>query len=81
MAQTNLNIPIDEKLKKELEEFCSNAGIDISAVINMLIKTIVKEQKLPFGITMDSLSSGENIKQLKKVISDVKSVKTKLTER
>ena len=80
MAQTTLNVRIDEQLKSELEEFCSNVGMNISVAVNMFAKIVVREQRLPFEVAIDPFYSDENMKQLKKAIADVKSGKAKLTE-
>ena len=51
MAQTTLNIRIDEEIKKGLEEFCSNVGMNISVAVNMFAKAVIREQRLPFEVT------------------------------
>ena len=51
MAQTNLNIRIDEELKKQFEEFCSNVGINMTTAFNLFAKKVVSEQRIPFEIT------------------------------
>ena len=80
MAQTTLNVRIDEQLKNDLEKFCSNVGMNISVAVNMFAKIVVREQRLPFEVAIDPFYSDENMKRLKKAIADVKSGKAKLTE-
>ena len=53
MAQTTLNVRIDEQLKNELEEFCNNVGMNISVAVNMFAKAVVREQRLPFEVAVD----------------------------
>ena len=50
MEHTTLSIRIDSGDKKGFEKLCSNTGINVSTAINMLIKKVLKEQKLPFDI-------------------------------
>lgn len=72
VAQTNLNIRIDEDLKKQFEEFCANVGINMTTAFNMYAKKVVAEQKIPFEITADPFYSEKNIKHLKGVLEDIK---------
>lgn len=51
MAQTTaLCIRIDSNDKEEFDKFCDEVGINISAAINMYIKTVIREQRIPFEI-------------------------------
>lgn len=52
MAQTTLNIRIDEDVKKGLEEFCSAVGMNVSVAINMFAKAVIREQRLPFEVSL-----------------------------
>ena len=73
MAQKNLNIRIDEDLKKQFEDFCSHVGINMTTAFNMFAKKVVSEQRIPFEITADPFYSEKNMKYLKSVIADIES--------
>jgi DNA-damage-inducible protein J len=53
MAQTTLNVRIDEDVKKGLEDFCFAVGMNVSVAVNMFAKTVVREQRLPFEIAVN----------------------------
>ncbi len=53
MAQTNVNIRMDESTKKAFDLFCSEIGLSVSSVFNMFAKTVVREQRIPFEITTE----------------------------
>ena len=53
MAQTNVNIRMDENTKKAFDTFCSEIGLSVSSVFNMFAKTVVREHRIPFEITTD----------------------------
>lgn len=53
MAQTNVNIRMDEKTKKAFDAFCSEIGLSVSSVFNMFAKTVVREQRIPFEISAE----------------------------
>lgn len=71
MAQTTINVRMDEELKKQFENFCNDTGLNISTAINIFIKTVVRENQIPFKITGDPFYSEENISHLKKAISNL----------
>ena len=71
MAQTNINIRIDSKLKEDFDEFCSNIGMSMKTAFCVFAKKAVREQRIPFEITAeDPFYSNSNIERLKKSIKD-----------
>ena len=80
MAQANLSVRIDEKDKKSFEAFCNETGMNVSVAINMFIKSVLREHKLPFEIKTDPFYSESNIKYLEKIVSDIKEGKAKFEE-
>ena len=54
MSLTKLSLEIDENDKEKFERFCNNAGMDVSTGINIFIKTVLREHKIPFEISMSS---------------------------
>lgn len=80
MAQANLSVRIDENDKKSFETFCTETGMNVSVAINMFIKTVLREHKLPFEIKADPFYSENNIKYLEKIVADINSGKVKLEE-
>ena len=69
MAQTTVSVRMDEDIKKQLDEFCSEVGMNSSVAINMFARRVVREWRLPFDVSapkpnaetkaaMDELLSG-----------------------
>lgn len=75
MAQTTINVRIDEDLKKQFENFCNETGLNISTAINMFVKTVVRENEIPFKISIDPFYSKENMMHLNKAIKDLENGK------
>ena len=50
MESLNLNVRVDANDKKGFEQFCSSVGMNVSTAINLFIKAVLREQKLPFEI-------------------------------
>lgn len=80
MSQTNLSVRVDEQDKKSFEMFCNETGMNVSVAINMFIKTVLRENKLPFEVKADSFYSKNNIKYLEKIVADINSGKAKIIE-
>ena len=81
MAQTNVNIRMDEELKKQFDEFCTNIGMTMTTAICVFAKKAVREQRIPFEITAeDPFYSKENIQRIEKAIEDLNRGKGKKHE-
>ena len=81
MAQTNINIRMDEELKKQFDKFCSDIGMSMTTAICVFAKKAVREQKIPFEITADDpFYSTANRKRLEKAIADLNEGKGKKHE-
>ena len=54
MAQTNVNIRMDDELKRQLDLFCSEIGITASAAFNIFAKAVVRQQRIPFELSLNT---------------------------
>ena len=50
MESLTLNVRVDANDKKNFEQFCSSVGMNVSTAVNMFIKAVLREQKLPFEV-------------------------------
>lgn len=50
MSQTTLSVRLDSDDKKRFEEFCNETGMNVSVAVNMFIKAVLRESKLPFAV-------------------------------
>lgn len=48
----NITIRIEEKLKNDLQELLSELGLDMTTFFTMAAKQAVREQKIPFDVSM-----------------------------
>lgn len=73
MAQTSINIRMDEELKRDFDTFCSEIGMSMTTAFCMFAKTAVREQRIPFAVSLerDPFYSAENMARLKKATSDL----------
>lgn len=56
MANTNITIRIDEKLKTGLQDLLSELGLDMTTFFTMAAKQAVREQKIPFDVSMKTVT-------------------------
>ena len=49
-----MTIRVDEQLKKSFDVLCDEFGLSNSAALNMFMKTVVRERRIPFEIKADS---------------------------
>ena len=54
--------------------------MNVSASINMFIKTVLRERRLPFEIRQEPFYSETNIKYLEKIVADINEGKAKFEE-
>lgn len=80
MALTTMSIRVDENDKRRFDDFCNKTGLNASVAVNMYIKAVLKDNRIPFEITADPFYSRENMNRLKKRIDDVNSGKSTLKE-
>ncbi len=73
MAQTNINIRMDEDLKKQFDAFCSDIGMNMTTAFCVFAKTVVRERRIPFEIAAgsDPFYSSANMARLRKSIAEM----------
>jgi DNA-damage-inducible protein J len=65
MSQANISIRVNSSLKQDFDKLCGELGFNMSTAITMFIKAAVREQGIPFA-----LSIGDYNKETQKVIED-----------
>lgn len=65
MAQSNISIRVNSILKKDFDKLCDELGVNMSTAITMFIKAAVREQRIPFALTIKDYN-----KETQKVIED-----------
>lgn len=68
MAQASINIRIDEDLKKDYENFCSDIGMNVTTSFTVYIKACLRMHKIPFELSSetDPFYSPENMERLRR---------------
>ncbi|WP_019532889.1 type II toxin-antitoxin system RelB/DinJ family antitoxin [Paenibacillus ginsengihumi] len=78
MGQTNINIRMDEDLKKEAEALFSELGLNMTTAVNIFVRQSLRQGGIPFEITTqtDPFYNPVNIKRLKESIQQMEQGKT-----
>lgn len=71
-AQATISVRLDQSDKHYFEEFCRAAGLNVSAAINIFVKEVVREQRIPFAIKGDPFYSEENMERIREALAEVK---------
>ena len=78
MAQINLRV--DDDVKRNAELTLNDIGLSMSAAINIFLKKVAREKRIPFELSADPFYSESNIKYLEEIVNDIKSGKAHFTE-
>lgn len=73
MAQTNINIRVDEDIKKQAEELFSGLGLNISTAVNIFLRQSLSKRGLPFEVKEDPFFSPANMNSLRQSAKEAKS--------
>lgn len=74
MAQATITARVDANDKIKFDTFCSNVGLNTSTAINLFVKAVLRENRIPFEITQasDPFFSETNIAHVKKAVQELR---------
>lgn len=76
MALSTLTARVDEKDKLSFDAFCSSVGLTSSAAINIYVKAVLRERRIPFEIRQeDPFFSAENQEYVLKSVNELRTGK------
>ena len=76
MALSTITARISDTDKSDFDTFCSSVGLTSSAAINMFVKAVLRERRIPFDIKSDnSFYSPENQAYILKSVNELKAGK------
>ena len=78
MAQISLRV--DDEVKKNAEKTFDAIGLNMSTAINIFLKAVVRENRIPFELSADPFNSETNIERLRESIRKVETGEKTLTE-
>lgn len=75
MAQTLVNVRMDEEVKKEMEKTCKELGMTMSTAFNIFARKMSREKRIPFEVSIDPFYYDSNTKAIKNSIKELESGK------
>ena len=54
MSTTAISIRLESDIKKQFENLCKEFGLSTNAAFNLFARTVVREQAIPFPITLNN---------------------------
>ena len=78
MAQISLRV--DDEVKRRAEQTFDDIGLSMSTAINIILKKVARERRIPFELTADPFYSESNMHYLEKKMDDYKAGRLNLAE-
>lgn len=78
MAQ--ISVRIDDDVKRQAEKTLADIGLSMSTAINVFLKKIARESRIPFELSADPFYSESNMEYLRQIVRDINSGKAHFEE-
>lgn len=78
MALTTITARVDVGDKAAFDTFCAGVGLNTSTAINLFVKAVLRENRIPFELTPsapDPFFSEENLAYVKKSVAELRTGK------
>lgn len=72
MAQTLVNIRMDEDLKRSFDYVCNELGMNMTTAITIFAKKMSREHRIPFEVSVDPFYGESNQKALLESLAQMK---------
>lgn len=71
MAQSMVNIRMDEDLKKSMELVCKDLGMSMTTAFTIFAKKVSREKRIPFEVSVDPFYSESNMEHLRRSVAEL----------
>lgn len=78
MAQ--ISVRIDDDVKRQAEKTLADIGLSMSTAINIFLKKVARESRIPFELSADPFYSESNMEYLRQIVRDINSGKAHFEE-
>ena len=79
-VMVQVKILVDDNIKREAEKIFDDIGISMSTAINIYLKAVVRENRIPFELSADPFYLDANMSRLRESIRQVRDGEKELTE-
>ena len=77
---TQISLRVDEEVKRNAEKTFNDIGLSMSTAINIFLKKVARENRIPFELSADPFYSRENMAELERRNNSVRSCESTLKE-
>ena len=76
-AQATITARVDARDKVDFDAFCFNVGLNTSTAINLFVKAVLREKRIPFEIMQapDPFFTEPNLSHIKKSVQELRAGK------
>ena len=67
---TQISLRVDDNVKRQAESVCAEIGMSLSTAINIYLKRLGRERRVPFDVSADPFYSDANVAVLRSRIND-----------
>lgn len=78
MAQISLRV--DDEVKRGAEQALNEIGLSMSTAINVFLRKVAREKRIPFELSAEPFYSESNIRHLETIMQDIKDGKAHFSE-
>lgn len=78
MAQ--ISVRIDDDVKRQAEKTLAEIGLSMSTAINVFLKKVARESRIPFELSAEPFYSESNMEYLRQIVRDINSGKAHFEE-
>ena len=75
-----ISLCVDDEVKQNAEKVIDTIGLSMSAAINIFLKTVARENRIPFELSADPFYLENNIHYLENIMQDIKKGKAHFEE-
>ncbi len=62
-------------VKANFEAICKEIGLSVNAALNIFVKRVIRDRKIPFEVSADPFYSEANMRHLRKSIEELRTGK------
>ena len=80
MTMAQINLRVDDDVKRNAEQALNDIGLSMSTAINVFLRKVAREKRIPFELSAEPFYSESNIRYLENIMQDVKDGKAHFAE-
>ena len=69
MSKTSMSIRLDSEVKEQVQQVFNHLGMDMTTAINIFLKAVAREKRIPFELSADPFYSASNMAHLRRGVA------------